>query len=290
MEHFPKGTEVEISSNEEGFRGSWYAGTVIRPPKPKNKVLVQYRTLTAGSRPLREVFDVVQLRPPPPRERRRSFEFSEEVDAYNRDGWWEGVVTRVLAGGRYAVYFRATREEMEFGESELRLHREWVKGSWVPPLEEEKVLNSTEVKSSIETVEEIFGKGAIVEISSDEDGFQGAWFGATVIEALSNSKFLIEYQSLRNDDDTELLKEEVDHLHIRPYPPDTLVIDQFSRHEEVDALYNDGWWVGVIAKVLKGQRYVVYFRGTNEEMEFKHSDLRLHQDWINGKWVMASRV
>ncbi|THF96685.1 hypothetical protein TEA_009921 [Camellia sinensis var. sinensis] len=147
-----------------------------------------------------------------------------------------------------------------------------------------------EVMPSKETVENEFSKGMLVEVSSDEDGFQGAWFAATIVERLQEGRFLIEYKSLRNDDDTDFLREEADTLHIRPYPPDTLVVDRFNMLEEVDALYNDGWWVGVISKVLDGQRYVVYFRSTNEEIEFEHSDLRLHQDWIDGKWVMASQV
>lgn len=140
---FKKGSAVEISSNDEGFRGAWYSGTVIR--QDKKKVLVEYETLMAdeaGRKRLREALDWVQLRPPPPPEprRRRSFRFSEEVDAYFNDGWWEGVVTEVLAGGgRYSVFFRGTREQMEFGAAELRVHREWKDGKWVPPLEGDEV-------------------------------------------------------------------------------------------------------------------------------------------------------
>ncbi|KAA8536720.1 hypothetical protein F0562_029198 [Nyssa sinensis] len=293
--YFQNGSEVEISSNDDGFRGAWYTGTVIRPAsgKVKNKFLVEYKTLMAdekGSKPLRETLDVVQLRPPPPRELNRSFKFSEEVDAYYSDGWWEGVITEVLENKRYSVFFRGTREQIDFGESELRLHREWVHGKWVPPLEEEKVLVSTEVKSSKEMVEETFKEGTLIEVSSDEDGFQGAWFAATIIKQISKEKFLIVYQNLRNDDDTEFLREEADVMHIRPYPPDTPVVDHFNLLQEVDALYNDGWWVGVISKVLSGSRYIVYFKDTKEEMEFKGTDLRLHQDWIDGKWVMVSRA
>lgn len=139
-------------------------------------------------------------------------------------------------------------------------------------------------------VAENFGKGTLVEVTSDEDGFQGAWFAATILEKLSNDECIVEYQSLTNDDGTELLKEKANIKHIRPYPPETAVRDYFSLLQEVDALYNDGWWVGVISKVLQGQKYLIYFRGTNEEMEFKHSDLRPHQDWIDGKWVVASKV
>lgn len=300
---FKKGSAVEISSDDEGFRGAWYSGTVIRPAPSRSKdkrVLVEYETLTAdeaGKKRLRETLDWVQLRPPPPPEtRRRGFKFSEEVDAYHNDGWWEGVVTEVLEDGRYSVFFRGTREQMEFAGSELRVHREWKDGKWVPPLEGEekvgpqKVSTVDKLKPSKETVKAKYSKGMLVEVSSDEDGFQGAWFAATIIEQQKEDKFLIEYKSLRNDDDTEFLREEADTMYIRPYPPATSVVEHFNLHEEVDALYNDGWWVGVITKVLKGgQRYIVYFRGTDEEMEFNHSDLRLHQDWIDGKWVMVSQ-
>lgn len=144
------------------------------------------------------------------------------------------------------------------------------------------------VKSS-ETVTDMFSKGTLVEVSSDEDGFEGAWFAATVVEPKGKDKFLVEYLHLRTDDDSGFLREEIDILHIRPYPPGH-VCDCFNRLQEVDALYNDGWWVGVISKVLSNSRYVVYFRNNNEELEFEHSDLRIHQDWINGKWVIATKV
>lgn len=288
---FEPGSDIEISSNDNGFRGAWYAGTVIKPKSNRNKqsILVQYKTLMsdeAGTKPLRETIDIIQVRPIPPRESRdREFKFSEEVDAYYNDGWWEGIVTGVLPGERYSVFFRATREQLEFGRSELRLHREWVYGNWVPPLEDESSI-SVELKSSNN---DKFYKGALVEVSSDEDGFQGAWFAATVIEQLNNGNFKIEYKSLRNDDDTAFITEEVDSNHIRPHPP-TEIVDTFRLYEEVDGLYNDGWWVGVISKVFSKQKYEVFFRGTDEEIVFKHSDLRRHVEWINGKWVSSSSV
>lgn len=261
-------------------------------------IVVEYKTLMAdesGTKPLRETLDVVQLRPLPPREKRdRDFKFSEEVDAYYNDGWWEGVVTGVLPGDRYSVFFRATREQLEFGRSELRLHREWVYGNWVPPLpleqEHEQQQQQASISKDLNVCHNDIQKGSAVEVCSDEDGFQGAWFAGTVIEPLSSGKFKIEYKSLRNDNDTAFMTEEVDSNHIRPFPPANETIDNFRMFEEVDALYNDGWWVGVISKVLSRQRYEVFFRGTNEEIVFKQSDLRRHQEWINGKWVSSSSV
>lgn len=136
---FTPGAIVEISGEDDGFRGSWYEGTVIRRLK-KNKILVEYKDLTEddGKQRLTEVVDAVQLRPLPPRESPdRNFALNEEVDCLYNDGWWEGVVTKVLEDGKYAVYFRVTREQMEFGRCDIRLHREWLHEDWNPPLEVE---------------------------------------------------------------------------------------------------------------------------------------------------------
>uniref|UniRef100_A0A2P2M7H0 Uncharacterized protein MANES_09G178400 n=1 Tax=Rhizophora mucronata TaxID=61149 RepID=A0A2P2M7H0_RHIMU len=135
-----------------------------------------------------------------------------------------------------------------------------------------------------------FSQGMLVEVSSDEDGFEGAWFAATIVDAVGKDKYLVQYQSLRMEDDADFLREEIDILHIRPSPPETLVLDCFKLMEEVDALYNDAWWVGVVTKVHHDSRYTVYFKDTKEELIFEHTDLRPHQDFINGKWVMPSKV
>lgn len=147
-----------------------------------------------------------------------------------------------------------------------------------------------QINGSKETVEEKFIKGAFVEVSSDEDGFEGAWFGTTIVEPIGKDKFLVEYQSLRTEDEKDFLREEIDILHIRPCPPDTVSVGGFKLLEEVDCLYNDGWWVGVVSKVLGDSRYIVYFKDTKEEMEFDRSEMRLHQEWIDGKWAVASQV
>ncbi|XP_059313330.1 protein AGENET DOMAIN (AGD)-CONTAINING P1 isoform X1 [Lycium ferocissimum] len=313
--YFTNGTEIEISSDEEGFRGAWYEGRVIRPilkkqrrnnndddeSNKKLRVLVEYKTLMAdkkGKKPLKETMSLIQLRPRPPPEKKRKFKVSEEVDANYNDGWWEGVVMEVLGNGRYSVFFRGTRDQLEFDESQMRIHREWANGEWTPPFnevgegqenEDKAKLVPTEIRPNNEAAEN-FSVGSLVEVSSDEEGFEGAWFAATVVKLLDNGNYLIEYHNLRNNDDTDFLQEETDRLHVRPPPPDIGPFKSFKVLEEVDAQHNDGWWVGVISKVLKGQRYKVYFKGNNEELEFKHADIRLHLDWINGKWVRASQV
>lgn len=138
---FQKGTIVEVSSEDEGLRGSWYTATVIRKiSRNSHKILVEYHNLMtddAGSKPLREFVDAILIRPIPPREPHRIFSLMEEVDAFHNDGWWEGVVTKLLEPSNYySVFFRCSREQIDFCSSDLRLHREWVPPNfWFPPLD-----------------------------------------------------------------------------------------------------------------------------------------------------------
>lgn len=140
-EVFKKGTIVEVSSEDEGLRGSWYTATVIRTiSRTTNKILIEYHNLMAddaGTKPLREFVDAVLMRPIPPRDPpSRRFRLMEDVDAYHHDGWWEGVVTAVIETPQqplYAVFFRCSREQIQFSASDLRVHREWVRANqWVP--------------------------------------------------------------------------------------------------------------------------------------------------------------
>lgn len=150
------GSAVEISSDEIGFRGSWYLGKVITAPssdKDSVKCQVEYTTLffdKEGTKPLKEVVDMNQLRPPAPpmseREKKREIAIGEEVDAFYNDGWWEGDVTEVLGDGKFSVFFRSSKEQIRFKKDQLRFHREWVDGAWKPPLEETEEDESEEDK------------------------------------------------------------------------------------------------------------------------------------------------
>ncbi|KAI5398701.1 hypothetical protein KIW84_064179 [Lathyrus oleraceus] len=150
-------------------------------------------------------------------------------------------------------------------------------------------VKASEIMSG-DNVEFMLKPGTLVEVCSDEDGLKGVWFSATLVEPKAGWRFVVEYDSLLDDNYSDLLREEISLLQIRPRPPKTDDVDQFKFLDEVDAYYRDGWWVGVVSKVLGDSKYVVYFRSFNEEMEFQHSQLRLHQDWVDNKWVMASKV
>lgn len=144
--HFPVGLRVEVQTNEEDFKGVYFSATVLDPPKsPKKngrrksrKLYVEYQNLLAhedGSDRLREFVDVAFVRPAPlVQEIVKGFEPDDVVDAFYKDGWWTGVVTRVVAGGeRFVVTFSNPPDELEFGLNELRAHWDWVNGAWVRP-------------------------------------------------------------------------------------------------------------------------------------------------------------
>ena len=130
-------------------------------------------------------------------------------------------------------------------------------------------------------------KGDTREVSSDEEGFRGAWFSATILRKVGNVKgktFLVEYRDLLTDDAKSKLKEKIKAHMIRPEPP-PLNRNCFFLNEEVDAYDQDGWWVGVIYGILPQNKYIVYLSQTSEKLEYDMTQLRLHQDWTHNKWV-----
>lgn len=138
---FKPGSTVEVSSDEPGFSGSFYLGTIVCP-SGSDSFLVQYKTLVGdsseGSEPLREVVPFAQLRPPPPSKAKWDFRVGDQVEANYNDGWWEGVVTSDLGNGKFSVFFRASKEQIEFAKEDLRLHFKWVNRKWVPPVEDKE--------------------------------------------------------------------------------------------------------------------------------------------------------
>lgn len=128
-----------------------------------------------------------------------------------------------------------------------------------------------------------------MEVRSDEPGYEGSWYSARIISYLGDNRYTVEYLTLRTEDGRELLKEEARGSDIRPNPAQ--LIQRACRSElyqHVDAWFNDGWWSGRVYKISSNYtQYGVYFKTTNERLEFAYSDLRPCLVWINGKWSRA---
>ncbi|PIA47846.1 hypothetical protein AQUCO_01400439v1 [Aquilegia coerulea] len=134
---FKKGQEVEVTTDEEGFEDSWYVATILRKSFSKNKYKVKYFGLLNDdeSEPLTEYVEIYNIRPLPPKETVRvtqSFELNQEVDAFLNDGWWKGVIHGVIIEGlKFSVFFPPTKEILEFDQTDLRAHIDWIDGKWV---------------------------------------------------------------------------------------------------------------------------------------------------------------
>ena len=99
---------------------------------------------------------------------------------------------------------------------------------------------------------------------------------------------MVEYWSLVTEDGFQPLREHVDLCHLRSLPPDAGVLE-FEVGDVVDADYRDGWWTGVVRKVMGCDRYRVFFENPPDLIEFEKNQMRFHQDWVNGKWVRPKK-
>ncbi|CAH1424155.1 unnamed protein product [Lactuca virosa] len=291
-----KGSQVEVSSDEDGFNGAWFVATVIHPPpsisttkKTKslnhptnnNLVYVEYHNLVSedgSSRRLREYANVSYVRPSPHPDSNAAaphFQLNDLVDAFYRDGWWTGVITAVVDSSNFVVAFQNPPDQIQFNSSDLRVHRRWDGGRWVQP----------EIQR---TAGLMFTVGKKVEVCFEGENLRDVWFPATVVENSGNNSFLVEYQQPGIGDEATVHKVTVDYLHIRPSPPH-LRDKNFVLLEKVDAYSDFGWWSGVVTKELAGNRYNVFFKHTKKEREFDCSRVRPHMDWKGGKWFTTSQ-
>ncbi|KAI3735977.1 hypothetical protein L6452_15505 [Arctium lappa] len=128
---FRRADRVEISNKEEGFVGSYYLANIIAWLS-NEEYIVQYRTLLKDddSGPLREIVSADHIRPLPPEILVTDFSSSDVVDAYDKDGWWVGKISRKI-GSDYLVKFENTNVEYAYPFGLLRIHQEWVDGVWV---------------------------------------------------------------------------------------------------------------------------------------------------------------
>ncbi|MBA0708180.1 hypothetical protein Golax_020157 [Gossypium laxum] len=329
LEYLQPGSVVEVSHENNDCLRVWYTATIIeRRATSTNdeRYVVQftdiYQDTNSGTKLFLE-YNSVDIRPLPPPLPPRNFKAGDIVEAYYQNGWYEGEITLML--DNYNCMFQISSRFLLFGVNQLRHHRTWFNGDWIPPLnlnvtksiwdedltdrmmeidsnqlEWETDSGSAETstagtgnileESDQKTKEEEFSEGERVEVANiDEDGFNQAWLAATIVKPVENNRYIIRYETLRTGNDTGFLVKEMDSLHIRPPPPDIPVPHQFKMFDNVDALYKGGWWKGIITRVLpRGSRYKVHLDNNGKVMEFKHSDLRLHLDWIDRKWTKPS--
>ncbi|KAK1418916.1 hypothetical protein QVD17_28067 [Tagetes erecta] len=175
-----------------------------------------------------------------------------------------------------------------------------------------------------------YTKGSFVEVTSDEPDFHASWYIATFIHQIKPSpiskrapnnknrnftktSYLLKYHTLFVDANClHPLTEVVNPSFVRPLPPCSIrrnnsthevevkvvgdegfeIHDVFEIDDVVDAYYLDGWWVGVVKKVIVDgelNKYVVLLENWGREFEFERSMLRFHVDWIGCRWIMPPK-
>lgn len=158
----------------------------------------------------------------------------------------------------------------------------------------------------------LFNKGSAVEVSSTDNdnnnnhGFKGdacSWFEATILDlptptasskrgAPKRSAFLVKYHTLFAAG-SKPLKQYVQPSCVRPLPPLIEPGDSFFEPNGiVDAFCGDGGWrTGVITNAAdeNNSKFSVLFQNPAEEVEFDRKNLRVHQDWVDGKWVLPEK-
>ncbi|KAF3488559.1 hypothetical protein F2Q69_00052942 [Brassica cretica] len=132
-----KGCEVEVSLQEDGFKGSWFRAILEQNPTrvKGEKLRVCYKTLLhkGGVNPCKETIERCFIRPVPPECMNEGVVFKEGsvVDAYFNNGWWTGVIVVERPDGSFFVYFDEPPYIMRFIRSQLRPHTDWIGYKWV---------------------------------------------------------------------------------------------------------------------------------------------------------------
>ncbi|MCL7051866.1 hypothetical protein MKW94_001201 [Papaver nudicaule] len=130
-----------------------------------------------------------------------------------------------------------------------------------------------------------FSVGDSVEVVGHEDGFWGSYYEAKIIKQTEECEFLVEYQTLE-DDDKNLIQDTVDVKYLRPVPPQISKVSsaKFKFNDAVDVWANDGWWVGRVMQVVPHKhkytgsdrtRVFVWFDSTQEEIDYQLCKLRV---------------
>lgn len=137
-DQYEKGAIVEVRSEEEAYKGSWYCARILSLLGDDKYIVEHLRFKRDGdeSIPLRDLVEAENMRPVPPQVPSpvARYEPGDEVDAWFNKRWWTGRVSKVLGGGsKYLVYFISTGEDPIVPHFNLRPRKDWINGQWINP-------------------------------------------------------------------------------------------------------------------------------------------------------------
>lgn len=159
----------------------------------------------------------------------------------------------------------------------------------------------------------LFPVGTPVEVRSDESGFDGSYYEATVAghqRRRSGLGYVVTYATLTRskDDGGSPLQELAAAADVRPRPPPppspSPLRPGFAPHDMVEAFHNDGWWAGVVVSAVVptteaaaaagrrrgGRLFKVCFPTSRELLEFEEAALRPNRVFRGGCWIPAAEA
>ncbi|KAL9295839.1 DUF724 domain-containing protein 7 [Arabidopsis thaliana] len=144
---FSAGKSVEVRTKVDKLGDVWAPAMVIKEDED-GTMLVKLKTLKEEEVNCTKIsVSYSEIRPSPLPIGLRDYKLMENVDALVESGWCPGVVSKVLAGKRYAVDLGPNRESKEFSRLQLRPSIEWKDEIWH---RKEKVSGSEESSHAVE--------------------------------------------------------------------------------------------------------------------------------------------
>ncbi|KAF3516894.1 hypothetical protein DY000_02062464 [Brassica cretica] len=282
-----KDCEVEVSLQEDGFKGSWFRAILEQnPTRVKGKKLrVCHKTLfnEDGVNPCKDIIERCFIRPVPPEYLNEGVVFKEGsvVDSYFNNGWWTDHIVVERPDGSFFVYFDDPPDIMRFIRSQLRPHADWIGSEWVKS--KNKVLS-----------QHMFRIGKLVEMTREisESEKEKIWVRALVITEIQGGdrrNFLIKRCTIsqNSSDEAEGKHSIVDIYKIRPSPPRDICAE-FSLNDYVEVVVTHGWRKGRVTEILLENNYRVYFAATKEDASFNYTEIMLSMEWLGGgSWIKA---
>ncbi|XP_070027403.1 DUF724 domain-containing protein 7-like isoform X2 [Nicotiana sylvestris] len=150
----------------------------------------------------------------------------------------------------------------------------------MPTIEEKVVKMENDVSSRTNNsfVEPFFSIGSEVEVSTEEKGYSGAWYEATIIAPPKSTTPASNNSDSSNKSKRKIWGYWVEYKHLL---------------DDKDGSTRLRWWTGVVVRVVGtgtgsiGCKFRVAFKDPDEELEFSQRDLRFHLDWVDGNWKRA---
>ncbi|KAK9667962.1 hypothetical protein RND81_13G024100 [Saponaria officinalis] len=127
--------------------------------------------------------------------------------------------------------------------------------------------------------------GSKVEVSFPGVGFMLGYYVGCVLWELEEGVYYVEFDHLFEN--YALIRDVVSVEQIRPCPPN-VGRNNFSIGDTVEVFVNDGWWVGKVEASYRHENcFEVVLDGSGEDVVVHACDMRLHQVWEDGTWIIV---